>query len=250
MTNRLLASLILLSISLCVSCERVPRLVEYGNNQERSTAESLSAAPIILVGQIAAYRELGRPRPSRFDAEPIQLCRITVQVETVLRGDVAPGEVPIYFLVNFGSTGGPPQLGMVGRTGNWRIGDRELFFLQRDSGTLRTIIDNYALAARPVLTGAHTSYEPRPGETVPEMIVDILLTRGQECSDQQMAHAVSRSVADFFDLPYTVRKLRQLANDEVPIVKKAALDKLDELSNSWPKIRSGWPDAEQTVPRK
>jgi len=210
-----------------------------------------SFVPIILVGQIVAYSELGRSRSSRWDAtNRIQLCRIIVRVENVLRGGVARDDVPVFFFVSVGSTGGPPQLGMIGRTGRWRIGDRELFFLKRDSGVLRTIIDNYALAAQPVLTGAHTNYKSRPGETVPEMIVDILLTRGQGCSDQQMAQAVSRSVADFFDLPYTVRKLRQLANNEVPVVQKAAHDKLEELSNSWPKIRTGWPDAEQTSPSK
>lgn len=103
---------------------------------------------------------------------------------------------------------------------------------------------------RPVLTGAHPNYKLCTGETVPETIVDTLLTRAQGCSEQQMAQAVSRSVADFFDLPYTFRKLRQLPNDEVSIGHEAARDKLEELSNSWPEIRSGWPDAQETGPSK
>lgn len=53
-----------------------------------------------------------------------------------------------------------------------------------------------------------------------------------------------------YDLAYSVRKLRQLSANEAPVVQKAALDKLEELSNSWPKIRTGWPDTEHTSPPK
>jgi hypothetical protein len=81
------------------------------------------------------------------------------------------------------------------------------------------------------------------------MIIDILLDRGQGCGDQQMAQAVSQSRADGYDLAYAVQKLRRLAEEEVPEVRKAAHDKLEQLSFSWPKIRNGWPGSDPAVSR-
>jgi hypothetical protein len=73
------------------------------------------------------------------------------------------------------------------------------------------------------------------------MIVDILLDRGEGCSDQQMVEALSKSVPEGFDLPYTVEKVRRLSEDKSPEVRKAAREKLERLAYSWPRIRTGWP---------
>src|SRR6185312_2004434 len=115
-----LPSLVLLFASiLSVGCGRSPSIVEYQRNGlDPATGGMPSFVPIILVGQIVAYSELGRSRSSRWDAtNRIQLCRIIVRVENVLRGGVARDDVPVFFFVSVGSTGGPPQLGMIGRTG-------------------------------------------------------------------------------------------------------------------------------------
>jgi hypothetical protein len=81
------------------------------------------------------------------------------------------------------------------------------------------------------------------GEPLSRMIVDILLDRGDGCSDQQMVEALSKSVPEGFDLAYTVQKVRQLSEDKSPEVRKAAREKLDQMAYSWPKIRTGWPES-------
>jgi hypothetical protein len=173
----------------------------------------------------------------------MQLYKVTVQVENVLRGDVERGTVPIFYFANLYASEGPPRMGMVGRGGQWRIGDRLIWFLRRDAGVLRTVLDTWAQSAKLVFTGSHVNYQPLPGEPLSQMIVDILLDRGDGCSDQQLVEALSESVPEGFDLPYTVQKVRRLNEDKSPEVRKAAREKLDRLAYSWPQIRTGWPES-------
>jgi len=252
MANRVASLLLLLSPMLNIGCQRIPPIVDYKHSGlDPVTGGIPSPVPIIVVGQIVSSSEIGHPHSSHWDpSHTVQLYQLTARVENVLRGDVALRNTSIFYFMDLGISTGPPRLGMIGKGGTWRTGDRKLFFLQRDSGVLRTVLDNYALCVQPVLTGAHPNYQPRPGESVHQRIVDILLTRGERCSDQEMAQAVSQSTAYSYDLAYAVQKLQQLANNEVPIVKNAARDRLEELSRSWPKIRTGWPDANHTNPTK
>jgi hypothetical protein len=67
------------------------------------------------------------------------------------------------------------------------------------------------------------------------------VSKGQGCGDERLAAAVRRFRAYDYDLSYSVRKLRDLAAAKSPEVQKAAREKLDELSLSWPQIRRGWP---------
>jgi hypothetical protein len=234
--------LICMLVGLSAACEKTPHIIENHNDLGDLTNDRIESAPVFIVGQIAAYKEIGSPKPSRHDQRiAMQLCRISVRVENVLRGDIISTEVPVYYLVNVGSNGGPPRLGMVGRGGSWRIGDREVFLLRWDSGVLRTMRDTYPEGVEQVLTGPHPDYRPTAEETVAQMVIDILVSKGQDCSDEQMAAAVRRFRAYHYDLAYSVRKLRNLAGDKSPEVRKAAQEKLDELALSWPQIRTGWP---------
>jgi hypothetical protein len=239
MATKLLLIPFLVSAMLQTGCEKVPPLIEYRNGGYRVNLES---APIIIVGQILKHVYVGHPYPSRWDPNmPMQLCKVTVRVENVLRGDVHETIIPIYYLIGTRLMG-HALMGMEGRGGKWRIGDRAIFFLQWDSGVLRTIYDTWAFATPPVLTGAHPNYKPQPNEPISDSIIDILLDRGQGCDDKQMALAISTFHADNYDLAYTVRKLRQIALRETPMVQEAAKKKLEDLSYSWPKIRTGWPE--------
>jgi len=205
---------------------------------------NLASAPVIIVGQILKHAYVGHPHPSRwYPDEPIQLCRITVRVENVLRGDVNAAVVAIYYLTSI-RRGSLARMGMTGRGGQWQIGNRSVFFLVRDSGVLRTVYDTWAASTPAVLTGAHPDYKPQPGESISDSIIDILLDRGEGCDDAQWAHAILASTvkASNFDLAYTVRKLRQITATYVPEASTAAKGELDDLSYSWPKIHQGWPE--------
>lgn len=231
-------------VMLSTACERRPRLLEYEPSGNGIREAGIASAPVFLVGQIAGYQEIGSPKPSRFDKRnPMQLCRITLKVENVLRGNIKSATVSIYYLVNVGSNGGPPRLGMIGRSGIWRMGDREIFALRWNSGVLRTLRDTYPEGVEQVLTGAHPDYRPSPGEPVLQTVIDILLSKGRDCTDAQMSDAVRRFRAYHYDLAYSVRKLRNLAAEKSPEIREAALKKLSELAYSWPQISSGWPEA-------
>jgi hypothetical protein len=244
--TRLFIFLIFASAVLHIGCERVPPLVDY---QKGSMGVGLETAPVIIVGQILNNRYVGRPHPSHwYPDDPMQLGRVTVRLENVLRGHIGEAEVPIYYLIGTRQMG-HTRMGMVGRGGHWQIGDRAIFFLHWDSGVLRTVWDTWAYAAVPVLTGSHPSYKPRPGEPISKSVIDILLDSGQECDSAQWANAilVSTSKASTFDLAYTVRKLHQIAETYMPEARPAALGELDELSYSWPKIRDGWPGPDKNT---
>ena len=206
--QRALRFLLYMLVVLSTGCEAIPHIVEDPGDTAGLTNDGIASAPVVIVGQITAYKEIGPPKPSRFDkSTPIQLCRITVRLENVLRGDIDLAEVPIYYLVNFGSNGGPARLGMVGRGGIWRMGDREIFALRWHSGVLRTMRDTYPEGVEQVLTGPHPDYRPRSGESVLQMVIDVLLSRGRGCSDRRMAEAVHQFRAYDYDLAYSVQKL-------------------------------------------
>lgn len=219
-----LLSLTAISV-MCVGCEKASSLVAYPTN-----SGYLESAPVILVAQLVKDDAVGQSHPSRWSPDqPMQLYRITVHVENVLRGNVQSGLIRIYYLIDIRASEGPPRMGMMGHGGNWRVGDRITFFLRWDSGVLRTWFDTFAVGTIPVLTGPHPNYTPRLGESVEDSVVDILLDRGRGCDNTQWAHAilVSTSKAYNFDLAYTVRKLRQIAASYVTEVRRAAEIELD-----------------------
>lgn len=226
-------------------------IVDYKNAKSLASDERISDAPVILVGTIIRCKEIGRPRSSKWDARlPMQLWRTTVRVENVLRGDPGSGNVNIYFFMDPGPLYGPPRLGVIGKGGTWHLGDREIFFLRRDGGVLRTVFDIWGGCVEQVLTGPHPGYKPRPGESVQQMIVDILLDQSQEIDNEQMAYAVFKSRAFLFDLPYAVRKLQFLETHDAPVVQDAARRQLDELERSWPQIREGRLDSVPNATRR
>ncbi len=238
MAPQILVLLFAASSLLNISCERIPELVDYQNGGYRVDLES---APVIVVGTIAGHACLGQPHRSHWHPDQsMQLCRVTVRLENVLRGKVSGTVVPIYYLIGTRQMG-HARMGMVGRGGHWQIGDRAIFFLQWDSGVLRTVYDTWAAATPPVLSGSHANYKPMPGESISHQIIDILLDRGQGCGEGQWAQAIlgSTARATIFDLTYTIQKLRQIAATYTPQARQAALGELDDLSNSQGNLRQG-----------
>src|SRR5581483_9448446 len=61
--------------------------------------------------------------PARFDREqPMQLRRVNVRIENVLRGDIQPKTVSVYYFISL-RAGGHLLMGMSGHGGHWHVGD-------------------------------------------------------------------------------------------------------------------------------
>jgi hypothetical protein len=216
---------------LFTACDRPPAISDYPPFVDLPF-DQVIAVPVILVGRIVSYAKVGRPGPSRWGTSDLmQLNRITVRVENVLQGDVSPGILPIYYFINLRRSTGPAMLGMDGMHGTWHIGDRELFFLQRDTGVLRTICDNYAHCVIPVLSGSHADVQFDASKPITKRIVDILLTRGEGCTDQDWIKAIEKDGdrAFLFDREYTIKKLQLLSASEMPGVREQSCNVLATL---------------------
>ncbi len=225
MTSRRLIHCIVVGslILLSTACER-PAIRPYDPVDPTPLAKQMLSASVILVGRILGASSVGRPR--QYEVEGIskqaQLFRVTVAVENVLKGTVSAGNAAIYFFMPAGSHDGSPLLGMVGQRGSWNVEDLEMFFLNHDSGVLRTICDFYHHCVVPVRSCDHPGFRPEPGKPLADAIIDLLLTRGRNCGDQQMVEATSKFNEENFDRQYAFKKLRQLAAEETPPVRDAA----------------------------
>lgn len=113
------------------------------------------SAPVILVGRILSSSKASGRRQYEVQgkSDHVQLYEVTVAVENVLKGDAPREQCRDLFLSARRFLRGSPLLGIEER-GTWRLGDREMFFLNRDSGVLRTICDFYSDCVVPVFSCA------------------------------------------------------------------------------------------------
>lgn len=224
----------------CAGCNSGPPLTEYPTFIDLPGATNMGAIPLILVGRIVGFSTVGHAHSSRWESDfPVQLARVNVQVETVLQsytvvnGILRPANEPagvvsiFYYFHPEAAVPGVAEMGMSGHGGSWHIGDRVMFFLQRENGYLRTLCDRWRHCTRAVLTGSHLGYRPRSND-VTVSIIDILLTRGQGASDQQIAEAIQAFRPSDFNPTYAVQKLQELAQEETPVVREVARQKIEE----------------------
>lgn len=234
MRKKLVKYLLIGCLSAAAGCGRVDQMEPYPTFTDLFPADRVRFPPVILVGRVLSGVPIGSPRPSIWDGKtPYQRYRITVAVENVLHGSVPSRTVDIYFLKDI-RAGGPPRLGTPQQGGLWRIGDREMFFLQRDSGRLRTVCDTWAHCVAPVLTGSHEGFQPGPN--VGNALADILLTRGKGTSDTQMVESLEKAafISFTFAPSFSIRKLEDLVQTETPPVRQAACKYLRMFSRSAP----------------
>ena len=119
---------------LGVSCGRWPRLRDYDANADY-LSEIFPARLVVVV--VVNSDNLVR-RPVRSHRNPdllLQLRKVNVRVENVLRGGSLPSAITIYYFTWYRYTGGNRPLGA------WKSGDRRIFWLHEDSGVLRTACD-------------------------------------------------------------------------------------------------------------
>ena len=164
-------------------------------------------------------------RPSKWDNTLEVASRwATIQIENSVRGKVPHDEAEIYYFIY--SLSGIHQLG------RWPLGSRHLFFLEHDSGVLRTICDGRSTCVIPIFTGAHPDFHPDPNIPMRHTIVDLLLTRGKDCTDEEMTKAADSPNIDrafTFSEDYTIEKLREIVQTGAPPVSKRACESIVNL---------------------
>lgn len=87
-------SVLILCVMLCnFGCTSVPRISEYG----KQPYEEVFSAPLVIVGVADSDARVGGKRPSQDDPTyPMQLHRVRVPVENVLRGELSERTVWVY----------------------------------------------------------------------------------------------------------------------------------------------------------
>src|SRR6185312_7737478 len=175
-----------------------------------------ASAPIIVVGRILSNEKTGKvrqwhPKEDSISTYHVQLFRVTVEIENILRGGPLPKKPEIYYFALAGNVGGPPGIALTSISGTWHKGDRGLFFLREESGKLRTECDLSVRCVPPILSGSHPNFKVDPKQPLAYSIVDLLLTRGIDCSDQQMIEAVSNYAPSLFSQSFAIKKLRPIS---------------------------------------
>jgi hypothetical protein len=231
-------STVFISITAC-RLSSVKLAVEQGVESKTLIAE----APYIVIGTIASNAMIGHevlpntksassPQSEaihrfRIPYDRLQLFRVKVNVENVLRGTTKDQDVEIYYYTYVGPIGGPLGFGMRGYGGRWEIGDREIFYFKKIGNVFRMFCDFYDSCVTPVFSGAHPGFTIDSTRPPAESIVDLLLTRGEGGTDEGMVKAVLSRSAEYFAEPYAIRKWRDIAeHDESALVRDAACSQL------------------------
>lgn len=214
---------------LMSSCDRHPAISEYPPFIHLPFDYAIASVPVIVVGRVLESSPIGKPRTSVWDESvKFQMYRTKIAVENMLQGDMRPTEMQFFYFAPTGSWDGPSRLG------SWRIGDREMFFLQWNSGVLRTVCDTYESCVLPVFTGDHTHWKPSGNDKwIGDNIVDFLLTRGPGCADEQLIQQIDKTPS--FDINHisAIQKLRQIALDEHAAVRSEACRVLHSFGDTY-----------------
>jgi hypothetical protein len=180
------ASFLLLAVACCLLWLGIgsfpPRLVD----QCDSEGSRQDSAPIVVVGILSSDTLVLRPVPMHSDPKtPLQLRKLRVNVENVLKGDLSTGTVDVYYFTFAGGFDGPRPIGM------WEIGGRRILWLRRDAGVLRTACDGWDKCTLGVDSGAHPHFAVDHEQPVANAVADILLTRGEgEINDLRFAGSI------------------------------------------------------------
>jgi len=117
-------------------CTSSPRLVfQEGTSSDSEYIAKIFSAPIVVVGAIESDTLVRGPAGVDRD---IQLRKLSVRIENVLRGDVIPEKTTVYYYTWAGAFNGPRPLGFWGVKGPINPVYRRVLWLRRDSGVLRT----------------------------------------------------------------------------------------------------------------
>lgn len=148
----------------------------------------IRSAPVVAVGTVTAAKPIGKERRASQDNRiMIQLTRISLRVENVLRGRVDEGDVDFYYYTfaahNKMDLGVAHYLPVKG--------ERRVFFLKPFNSSYRSVGDvtDYTI---PVLSGQHNSDICR-SDSFGECLAKILLTPGTGYNYESFAATLRKS---------------------------------------------------------
>lgn len=211
------ATLLLIAVACCLISFALdslpPQLVDQCDRQDGS------AETAVVVGVIV--RDALVLRPVRMHSDPdrdLQLRKLTVRVENLLKGGPVSATITAYYFTWAGGFDGPRPLGF------WRKGGRRVFWLRMDLGVLRTTCDGWDYCTEAVWSGAHVGYIPAPQKPLEYALVDLHLTRGTAADEVYFATEVFREEPDQVQglQAYAVERLRHLALTERGDIKSNA----------------------------
>lgn len=187
----------------------VPRLTELDESQNAAARN----APVVLVGVTYNDARVGHRVPSRVDpAYPMQMHRVSIRVENVLRGSVSGGTISVFYFGFGGGLDGPRPLGFS------RGGSRRILWIRRDHGVYRMACDGWDACTMFVESGAHPRYRRPSGEPLAQAIADILLTRGEgEINNLRFASEIRWGVPDSGIQGFVIEKLHHLTAEPDPV---------------------------------
>jgi hypothetical protein len=177
---------------------------------------------LVVVGVAEGDAQIGHPVPAEHF---LQLHRVTVHVENVLRGTIPEHTITVYYFAFANLNEGNRILIF------HQEPTRRVLWLRKDGGVYRTACDWQNCTVR-IESGAHPGYRPDPNASMDQTLTDLALTRGEgPVADrrfaQEMGYIVGRPGLD----AYTVEKLRHLALTESSEVKYAACESLWGYNN-------------------
>jgi len=187
--------------------------------------ELVRRSDAIVLGTIASLVVAREPR----NGECFALIRVRVSVENVLRGVPPSGTLDYYSF--------SPWCGFVGPVEVPHSGERNVFFLRKDSGRWRTIEDYWRSQVR-VFSGRHPS-SLIENEPIGEAIARILLTPGDGYSSEGLAVGVmqgtgiaSMLVGD--GVQPLLEPLLAHSDFSVRVASCAELNSIRQLEGIWP----------------
>jgi hypothetical protein len=213
--------LIVLTVAvLGVSCQPKPNL-KVRANSPLSYPELVKRSPVVVVAKVVAVKVIGpEVRTTDEHRYPLRLQRVTALVENILKGTAPLGEV------TFNRYGWSPDAPMAGPWGVVVVGQRNVFFLDTEGGTLRSMIDLYP-AQIEVLSGRRSGYWPDSGRTVEGSIAEFLLIPGEDVRAEAFSQSLSTASGISMELvgqADTLRLLKSLImSKELPIRAQACL---------------------------
>ncbi len=182
-----------------------PAMLAAGAN----TLTTFLETPIVLVGLVTGVNAVGAPRQARRSPGTLlQLTRVELHVENMLRGKVESRNIKFYF---FGfSDKNPAYIGLPRY--QVAIGERRIFFLTTELGRLRSVGDvlDYTL---PVASGFHENIRAEPEVPLRLSIPEVLLSVGKGSNPRAMSATLSIlcPVSDYLaPQTTTVRLLKDL----------------------------------------
>jgi len=189
--------------------------------------EQIFSAPIVVVGSILSDMLVRAPVPSVWTRSPLQLRKLKIRVENVLRGDAIPETAAVYYFTWAGGFDGPRPLGFwVNERHPTKAVLRRVFWLKRDSGVLRTACDGWDYCTMPVASGAHPGYTADLHRPLGYALADIWFTRGEGVTDTDFAAQIDWGAPSTVPESYLFEKLQHLAATDSPTVKAAACKQL------------------------